>query len=343
MKVGLWFDLRNPPQWRRDPARLYAFTLEMCEEAERLGADSVWFTEHHGFEDGYLSQPLTFAAAAAARTKRVRLGTGILIAPLRKTVQLAEEAAIVDLISAGRLDLGLGAGYRVPEFAAYGADIGARYRTLDAQVGELRRLWAEGGVTPGPVQERLPIWLGYQGPKGAARAGRMGEPLLTANAESWPAYRDGLIAGGHDPRTARMSGGIDGFVSEDPERDWPLVAQHVAYQFDSYRRYMVEGTGRPVPRPVDPDRLRARTPRGPLSSFLFDTPENVATSVAKYVAGAPVETVWFGASVAGLPEDAVARHIDVICNRLRPLLQGAGSPAADGVAEAGAEHRGTEE
>ncbi|MEU6748278.1 LLM class flavin-dependent oxidoreductase [Spirillospora sp. NPDC046719] len=341
MKVGLWFDLRNPPGWRRDPARLYAFTLEMCEEAERLGADSLWFSEHHGFEDGYLSQPLTFASAAAARTKRVRLGTGILVAPLRKTVQLAEEAAVVDLVSGGRLDLGLGAGYRAPEFEAFGADISARYRTLDAQVGELRRLWGEGGVTPGPVQQRLPVWLGYQGPKGAERAGRMGECLLTANGESWPHYRDGLVAGGHDPRTARMSGGIEGFVTEDPERDWALVAPHVAYQFDSYRRYMVEGTGRPVPRPVDPDRLRARTPGAPLSSFLFDTPENVAAGVKKYVAGAPVETVWFGASVAGMPEAAVAQHVNVICNRLRPLLQNAGSPASGAGGEGGADQGGT--
>ena len=95
MNIGVWFDLRNPPGWRQDPARLYAFTLELCEEAELLGADSLWFSEHHGFEDGYLPQPLTFAAAAAARTTRVRLGTGILVAPLRKTAQLAEEAAVV--------------------------------------------------------------------------------------------------------------------------------------------------------------------------------------------------------------------------------------------------------
>ncbi|GAA2409549.1 LLM class flavin-dependent oxidoreductase [Actinomadura vinacea] len=322
MKVGLWFDLRNPPPWRRDPSRLYAFALEMCEEAERLGADSLWFSEHHLFEDGYLPQPLTFAAAAAARTRRVRLGTGILIGPLRKTAQLAEEAAIVDLISDGRLDLGLGAGYRTPEYDLFGAELKERYRTLDAQVGELRRFWGEGEVTPAPVQADLPIWLGYQGPKGARRAGRLGECLLTANAESWPHYRDGLAEGGHDPRGARMAGGIEAFVTDDPERDWHAVAPHVTYQFDSYRRYMVEGTGRPVPRPVDPDKLRSRSSRGPLTSFLFDTPENVAAHVREFAGEAPVETVWFGASVAGLSEEMVARHVEVICKRLRPLLTG---------------------
>lgn len=321
VKVGLWFDLRNPPQWRQDPARLYGATLEMCEEAERLGADSVWFSEHHGFEDGYLPQPLTFAAAAAARTSRVRIGTGILVAPLRKTPQLAEEAAVVDIISGGRLDLGLGAGYRLPEFQLFDADLAARYRTLDAQVGTLRRLWEDGGVTPAPVQERLPIWLGYQGPKGARRAGRMGEALLTPSAASWPHYRDGLIEGGHDVATARMAGGMEAYVTDDPERDWPVLAPHIAYQVDSYRRYMVEGTDQPVPRPVDPDKLRRRESRGPLSSYLFGTPEEVAAAIRKQTAGAPVETVWFWASVAGTPQDLVARHVETICTRLRPLLE----------------------
>ena len=320
--IGVWFDLRNPPPpWRQDPARLAAFTLELCEEAERLGADSLWFSEHHGFEDGYLPQPLTFAAAAAARTTRVRLGTGILVAPLRKTAQLAEEAAVVDLISGGRLELGLGAGYRMPEFELFGTDFTARYRILDQQVSELRRLWADKGLPPAPVQKDLPIWLGYQGPKGARRAGRMGEGLLTLAASSWPYYRDGLAEGGHDPATARMAGGVQAYVTDDPERDWPRVAPHIAYAQDSYRRYMVEGTDNPVPRPVDPERLRARGPdAGPMSYFLFGTPEEVAKTIAEYVGDAPVRTVWLGASVAGLPEDLAARHVQTICTRLRPLL-----------------------
>jgi len=321
VNIGVWFDLRNPPGWRQDPARLYGFTLELCEEAERLGAHSVWFSEHHGFEDGYLPQPLTFAAAAAARTSRVRLGTGILVAPLRKTAQLAEEAAVVDIISGGRLELGLGAGYRPPEFELFGTEFGARYRILDQQVGELRRLWGDGGLTPRPVQDRLPVWLGYQGPKGARRAGRMGEGLLTLAAGSWPHYRDGLIEGGHDPAVARMGGGIQAYLTDDPDRDWPLVAPHIAYQQDSYRRYLVEGTGHPVPRAVDPERLRSRGPEaGPLSYFLFGTAEQVAAEIQAYAGDAPVKHVWIGASIAGLPEDLAARHVQTICARLGPLL-----------------------
>ncbi len=120
VNVGVYFDLRNAPSWPQDPARLYGFTLELCEEAERLGAHSVWLSEHHLFDDGYLPQPLTFAAAVAARTTRVRIGTAVLLAPLHDAVEIAEQVAVVDLVSNGRVELGLGAGYRVPEFELFG-------------------------------------------------------------------------------------------------------------------------------------------------------------------------------------------------------------------------------
>src|SRR5690349_4206260 len=92
VRVGLLFDLRNPQRWHSDPHRLHAFTLEICEEADRLGVDSLWFSEHHLFDDGYLTQPLTFAAAAAARTRSAAIGTAVLIAPLNHAVAVAEQA-----------------------------------------------------------------------------------------------------------------------------------------------------------------------------------------------------------------------------------------------------------
>src|SRR6476646_2737661 len=102
VNVGIYFDLRNPPAWGADPSRLHGFTLEMCEEADSLGCHSIWLSEHHLFADGYLTQPLTFAAAVAARTRRARIGTAIVIAPLHHPVEIAEQAALVDLISGGR-------------------------------------------------------------------------------------------------------------------------------------------------------------------------------------------------------------------------------------------------
>jgi alkanesulfonate monooxygenase SsuD/methylene tetrahydromethanopterin reductase-like flavin-dependent oxidoreductase (luciferase family) len=320
MNVGIYFDLRNPPQWYQDPARLFAFTLEMCEEADHLGIHSAWFTEHHLFEDGYLSQPLTMAAAAAARTKRMRIGTAILVAPLRSAVQIAEEAAIVDIISGGRLDLGLGAGYRVPEFDLFGADLSCRYTTTVQRVEELRSIWREGEVTPRPVQEDIPIWLGFNGPQGARRAGRLGENLLSADPALWDPYREGLADAGHDPSRGRMTGVIHGFVSDDPERDWEIIKPYLAYQFDSYRQYNVEGTDKPKPSRVDPDAIRAREMGGSLSYFVHGTPEEMAGRVNEYIGEAPVETVFFFLSVAGTPEDLVSRHLQSLATGLVPLL-----------------------
>lgn len=321
MKVGLYFDVRNPPGWRQDWQRLYAFTLEVCEEADRLGVGSLWFSEHHLFSDGYLNQPLTFAAAVAARTHQARIGTAVIVAPIRGAAQIAEDAALVDLISGGRLDLGLGTGYRQPEFDLFGTSLAGRYGRTDERVRQLRALWASGTLQPPPVQDRIPIWLGYQGPKGARRAGVLGEGLLSVNGALLEPYREGLVAGGHDPSSARMSGGLSAFTTDDPDRDWPVIAKHVAWQVNSYRSHMVEGTDQPLPRPVDPDRLRAKGLTTGIHGLLVDTPERVAAQVRDVTATSPVDTVFFWVSIAGMPEDMVLRHAQTICNDLAPLLE----------------------
>lgn len=321
LNVGLYFDLRNPPQWAQDPARLYGFTLEMCEEAEHLGASSAWFSEHHLFEDGYLTSPLTYAAAVAARTSRLRLGTAIVIAPLHKPAEIAEQSVVVDILSNGRLDLGLGAGYRVPEFELFDATLKARYRQTDETARRLRELWSPGGVRPGPIQKSIPIWMGYQGPQGARRAGLLGERLLSADAALWAPYAEGLAEGGYSDSDGVMAGGIQCWTSEDPDRDWLVVSKHLAHQLNSYRRHMVEGTDTPTPKPVDVDRMIEDGRSGPLGSFIYGTPEQVAERIRAYTAGAPVHEVFLWASIGGMPEDHVARNVQTICNRLAPLLR----------------------
>lgn len=324
--VGVYFDLRNPAQWRQKPSRLYGFTIEACQEAERLGASSAWFSEHHLFDDDYLTSPLTMAAAVASRTQRVRLGTAILIAPLRPAAEIAEQSVVVDLVSDGRMDLGIGTGYRAPEFELFGASLKARYRQTDDTARRLRDLFGPSGVRPGPVQDPMPIWLGYQGPQGARRAGLLGERLLSADAALWEPYSSGLADAGHPVAAGMMAGGFQAWATDDPERDWPLVSEHLAYQVNSYRRHMVEGTDAPVPKHIDVNRLITSPRPGPLRSFTYGTPEHVAERVRAYIAGAPVSTVFLWASIGGMPDDVVMRNIETICTRLAPLLR-AGSPA----------------
>jgi len=321
MKIGLYFDLRNPPPWRQDWSRLYGFTLEMCQEAERLGAHSVWLTEHHGFDDGYLPQPLTFAAAIAARTTKIRIGTAVLIAPFRSPMHIAEEVAVIDILSGGRFDLGLGAGYRIPEFQRFGVDLAQRYEATDECARQVRQIWREQRIVPSPLQNPVPIWMGYQGPNGARRAGLLGEGLLSSSRTQFEPYLNGLIEGGHDPTSAKMTGSIQAWVSEDPDRDWATVSKHLAYQMDSYNRYMVEGTTKPVPRPVDPDRLlRSTKSKGGTGYFINAVPEDVARRIREATDGIPVKTVYLWASIAGMPEAFVAKHIETICTKLAPLL-----------------------
>jgi alkanesulfonate monooxygenase SsuD/methylene tetrahydromethanopterin reductase-like flavin-dependent oxidoreductase (luciferase family) len=313
MRIGIYADLRNPPRWQRDWARVYAFALELCERADRGGLHSLWFTEHHLFEDGYLPQPLTFAAAAAARTERVRIGTSILIAGLRPAADIAEQAAVVDIVSNGRLELGLGAGYRPPEFDLYGVDGARPHALLYRRVEELRSLWAEGRVTPPPVQERIPIWLGVTGPRGAYRAGELGAGLLRIDRALVAAYERGLA----DPAARRIAGPANIVLSDDPERDWPALREHVAYQWGSYARYRVEGTDRPEPAPIDPDAWRAR---GPFDGFAVLTPAEAAAAIRARADGLDAETVYLWATVPGAAEHLAERNVELAVTELAPLL-----------------------
>lgn len=319
MDVGIILDGRNPPGWRRPWPEVYGFALDVVTEAERLGVSSVWLSEHHRFDDGYLSQPLMLAAAVAARTSSIRIGTGVLVAPFHHPVHLAEQATLVDLLSGGRLDLGLGAGRRLREFELFGADYARRYDLTDELVVRLREQWADPAVLPAPVHGDIPVWLGYYGPRGARRAGRLGAGLLALEPAILEPYLAGLRDGGHDPASARMKGTLALYASDDPERDWPVVARHWAYKSDSYARHYAEGVGEPPP-PVDPEAARAGGLAGQAGGIVCDTPEEIAAQVVAATKGLPVKEVIFWASFGGMPDELVLRHVQTIATKVRPLL-----------------------
>jgi alkanesulfonate monooxygenase SsuD/methylene tetrahydromethanopterin reductase-like flavin-dependent oxidoreductase (luciferase family) len=320
MDVGLYLDGRNPPQWARPWPEHYARTLEIVEEAERLGAASVWCSEHHFFEDGYLPQPLTLAAAIAARTSSIRIGTAVLLAALRPAVHIAEEAAMVDILSNGRLDLGVGLGYRVPEYEGFGRSFDRRFAQTEAVLREVLRLWDEGAVTPPPVQRPVPVWGGFFGPRGARLAGELGAGLLALDPALMAPYRAGLVAGGHDPASARCAAVVNLVVADDPEAAWPRIRPHLQYQWDSYNRYAVEGTGAPAPPPIDPDRWVSPRPDGTPARFAVCTTDDAATHVRSLTDGLPVTQVYLWASIAGMPDDLVERHVTLVSTELRARL-----------------------
>jgi len=321
VRLGLYFDLRNPAPWARPWPEVYGRALDLVVEAERLGAGSVWFSEHHLFTDGYLPQPLTFAAAAAARTSRVRIGTAVLVAALRPAVLIAEEAAVIDQLSGGRLELGIGAGYSVPEYELYNTDITKRYGLTDAAVAEIRHLLDDGIVTPPAAQNPFPIWLGYQGPQGAKRAGRLGVGLLSLDRALLDPYRVGLVEGGHDPAIARTGGMLDIIVADDPEAAFERILPHYAHQLNSYRAAAVAGSGRDAPKEITVDKLRSgAAQKGQIPGLRVLAPTDAVNAIREATDGSPVEHVYLWASVAGMPDDLVERHVELACTQVAPNL-----------------------
>jgi alkanesulfonate monooxygenase SsuD/methylene tetrahydromethanopterin reductase-like flavin-dependent oxidoreductase (luciferase family) len=320
MKVGLYVDLRNPPGWRRPWPELYEQTLRRLADAEALGLASVWLTEHHLFEDGYLPQPLTFAAAVAARTERLRVGTSVLLAPLRPAIDIAEQAAIVDLVSGGRLELGLGAGYRVPEFELYGADIARRYEALEARGREIAARWPE--LSPPPVQPAAPLWIGALGPRGARLAGRLGAGLLSLREDLLAPYREGL-ATRDDAPAPRLSGPVSLLVADDPEAAWERVKPYLRYQLQTYRDYGNEGRDAPSAvgaRPVDLDRVRSAGPDMNMPKFDVVTAAEAVRRLRAWLGGLPVEHAYFWASIAGMPDDLADRHVELLATEVAPAV-----------------------
>jgi probable F420-dependent oxidoreductase len=167
-------------------------TLRECERAEAAGFDSIWLGEHHNNPVLYPA-PLIGLAAVASRTRSVRLGTGVLLLPLYHPVMVAEEAAMVDMISGGRLILGVGAGYAPEEFSMFGCSLKERGSRLEEGASLLHRLWTEADVThrgrhyrvdnatiaPRPVQRpRPPLWFGAWAEPAIRRAARLGDAWL---------------------------------------------------------------------------------------------------------------------------------------------------------------------
>lgn len=317
MKVGIFLDLRNPARWQRPWADHYRRTVDLVVGAEQVGIDSVWLSEHHLFDDGYLPQPLTFAAGLATRTQRIRIGTAVLVAPFRHPRHVAEEAAVVDLLSGGRLELGMGAGYAQHEYDAFGAEIKRRYGATDAVVREVKRLLRDGEVTPPPVQAELPIWVGYQGPQGAARAGRLGVGLLTLNPASLEPYVENLRDSGHDPASARMGGVVNVIVADDPEEAKRRILPHYAHQSVTYQQ--AHGSTKTFDEVVE--QMRARLDAtGELPGLAVRDVAGAVDEIRRLTDGLPVEHVYCWASVAGMDDDLVERNVELLATQVRPAL-----------------------
>src|SRR6201998_178672 len=175
LRFGLWYDFRNPASWRQPADRLYGEILDQIAWAENNGFGDVWLSEHHFIDDGYLPSILPVAAAIAARTQRIRIASGVLLMPFHNPVRLAEDIAVVDVISGGRFELGVEVGFKLEEFERFGVPFKERGARTNESLEILRRVLAGETVTfkseffdftnikvtPEPVQKPYPtVWLG---------------------------------------------------------------------------------------------------------------------------------------------------------------------------------------
>jgi alkanesulfonate monooxygenase SsuD/methylene tetrahydromethanopterin reductase-like flavin-dependent oxidoreductase (luciferase family) len=242
----LRFDLRAPARFPSQPAELYAAALDMARFADERGFDSITLSEHHGIDDGFLPAPLLVAAAMASRTERIRIGISALLAPLYDPVKLAEDLAVLDLLSRGRVTATLGMGYRPEEYAMFGRRFEERGRLLDEWLEVLLRAWRgerftwQGrsvAVTPRPfTQPHPPIFVGGQSRKGALRAARFGLAYQPASndPEAERLYREECTRRGTTPLLLPPGSGEMIWVSRDPERTWAELGEHLLYEARVY-------------------------------------------------------------------------------------------------------------
>jgi putative FMN-dependent luciferase-like monooxygenase len=176
-----------------DAAERYRLATAQIAHAERCGFDSAWIAQHHFHEgEGGLPSPFVFLAQAAARTSRIRLGTGIVTLPLELPVRVAEDAAVTDLMSGGRLEVGVGPGGNLTAFTAFGFDSNDRHTLMERNLELLRTAWS-GGELPGgdrlyPSSPSLVdrIWQATFSVAGARRAGAAGDGLMLSRTQPRP-------------------------------------------------------------------------------------------------------------------------------------------------------------
>ena len=193
MKLGIYSSIANPPRGD-DIDRCIDEVIAEAQLAEQAGFDACFFGEHHQDKDGFLPSPLIVATAVACHTQTLRVGTSVVLLPLHHPVKVAEDVVTLDLVSKGRVTLGVGLGYQAADFRAFNVPIRERVSRLEESVEIIRRCWAgepfsfhgkhfdleDVQVRPRPYQQPAPpLLIGASNPPGARRAGRLADGFVS--------------------------------------------------------------------------------------------------------------------------------------------------------------------
>jgi alkanesulfonate monooxygenase SsuD/methylene tetrahydromethanopterin reductase-like flavin-dependent oxidoreductase (luciferase family) len=330
---GLWYDFRQRLPLG-DYARFYAECLEEIEEGERLGFTGVWLSEHHFVDDGYLPSPLVAAAAIAARTKTMTIGTNVLLLPMHHPLRVAEDAAVADLICGGRFVLGVGQGYVQHEFEVLGFNRRHRPSLFEEGVEIIRRAWEEGHIgyegkrwrfenLPfGPqLERRPPIYIGASADPAIDRAARMADGFLTSaawgagNVVTYRKVREALARHGRaEEDFPYVASGVV-YLREDSELARSEVAPAIAYQRSRYAEWGTD-RGEPKPEPIRPEDLS-------WERYFVGNPEEVAEGLARVYAEAPYDHLCFWGRLPGVTHEQALTNMRLFASEVIPRVRDA--------------------
>lgn len=334
LTFGYLYDFRNPRQWRRPWPQLYAEILDFVEWSESVGFDGAWVPEHHAADDGYQPSPLVALAAIAARTKRLKLGAAVALAPLYHPVRFAEDCAVLDILSDGRLEMAVAVGYRRREAHGYGVDFSTRGSRTDEFLEIVQRLWAGetvtydgkhfqcsgASITPTPPHGRIPLYLGGFSAKAIERTAKFGDGYF-GNMEFVDVYVDKMRAVGKNPAMARVRiQGLFYVVAHDRGTALDELAPYFWHVNNTYGQWLTEDRG--STGLTDAARLQPMTLEAFKSSGILQvlTPAEAIALFADMRAKAPVEHFMMMLP-PGLPPAQFQPYAEVFAREVIPAFR----------------------
>jgi len=304
------FDMRAP-EFGAPRADLYRAAIEMAAWGEQHGCVALQVCEHHRSKDGYLPAPMILASAIAARTTTLPIQVSALIVPLHDPVELAEQMAVLDLVSAGRVSYVVAIGYVPAEYAMFGREMKGRGKRLEESVHVMQRLWAgaefeyEGRpvkVTPLPQTPGGPVMLMGGGVAVAARrAARLGMGMLAMGTDPnlETIYREACAAEGREPGICinpEPGLAMSAFVARDPDEAWQKWGPHLLHDAQAYAEWMgddIESATKSIAGSVD----ELRSENGSYRIFSVDEAvaeieRNGVLMTQPLCGGMPIDFAW---------------------------------------------------
>jgi probable LLM family oxidoreductase len=338
MELGLYtFGDLDPttPNKGGEAARRVTNLLEEIELADQVGLDVFGLGEHHR-ADYVISSPATVLAAAAVRTKNIRLTSAVTVLSSEDPVRVFQEFATVDLISGGRAEIMAGRGSFIESFPLFGYDLGdyddlfseklglllaLRDNEIVTWQGEKRAPINGRGVYPRPLQNTLPVWIAVGGtPQSVARAGAMGLPLAVAIiggeyprfAPFFKLYREAATRAGHDAGALPTSIAVHGFIADTTD-----IAAH---QFYGPQAAVMDRIGRE--RGWGPtNRAHFDQARGPIGNLFVGEPELVAEKIIAAHKVFGMSRFMLQMAIGLMPHDQIMRGIELYGTKVAPIVR----------------------